>query len=147
MGRAERYELVCRANTEASKRATNAFGYHAAADFGIEWEAIRTEWAITDADIDAWKDEHYRRLREAHGYHERASLSPEVRMRIYQRDHGTCVYCGVSLSAAEFHVDHRLPLARGGSNDEANLCATCPNCNLRKHTMTAEEFAAQEVVL
>ena len=32
----------------------------------------------------------------------------------------------------EYHLDHRVPLARGGRHEVGNLQATCPRCNLRK---------------
>src|SRR3546814_13360528 len=41
-----------------------------------------------------------------------------------------CWYCGTKLTA--YHVDHRIPLARGGSNGPANLVIACPACNLSK---------------
>src|SRR3546814_17562676 len=41
-----------------------------------------------------------------------------------------CWYCGTKLTA--YHVDHRIPLARGGSNGPENLVIACPACNLSK---------------
>src|SRR3546814_5945792 len=35
-----------------------------------------------------------------------------------------CWYCGTKLTA--YHVDHRIPLARGGSNGPENLVIACP---------------------
>ena len=54
--------------------------------------------------------------------------------------HGNrCAYDGRS---GPFHADHRLPLDRGGTNEIANILPACAPCNLRKHTMTEEEFRA-----
>jgi 5-methylcytosine-specific restriction endonuclease McrA len=39
--------------------------------------------------------------------------------------------CGRSLWAG-FHVDHIVPLARGGTNGPENLQLLAPVCNLRK---------------
>jgi len=50
-----------------------------------------------------------------------------TRQRIIKRD-GCCVYCG---GPAEV-VDHVIPRARGGSDDDANLRACCTRCNQRK---------------
>lgn len=57
---------------------------------------------------------------------------------------GKCAYCGVLLGD-DFHVDHRMPVSRGGSDEIENLCCACPPCNLRKSTMTAEEFLARHL--
>jgi len=52
---------------------------------------------------------------------------------------GRCFYCG-ELSFPKFHVDHMLPLSKGGSNDPKNLCIACQTCNVRKNAMTVSEF-------
>lgn len=49
-----------------------------------------------------------------------------------------CTYCG----APGEHDDHKLPLARGGTDHWWNLHRTCRECNQRKHLMTHEEFLA-----
>jgi len=53
----------------------------------------------------------------------------------------SCYYCGVPLPLEPaVHVDHKLPLSRGGSNGRENLALACAPCNLQKSTKTAEEF-------
>jgi len=42
-----------------------------------------------------------------------------------------CVYCGTDC-ADNFHVDHFMPLARGGRHEISNLRIACPTCNMRK---------------
>lgn len=51
---------------------------------------------------------------------------------------GKCALCGSDL--VDFHCDHILPLSRGGGNDFSNIQILCPTCNLKKGTMTNEEF-------
>ena len=61
----------------------------------------------------------------------------------FERQEGFCYYCGKLLYASfesAVHVDHKTPLARGGSNDISNIALSCAACNLKKHTKTAEEF-------
>jgi len=53
---------------------------------------------------------------------------------------GRCGYCGAPGALA---VDHRLPIARGGTNRIENLIPACKTCNSRKHLMTEEEFRAR----
>jgi 5-methylcytosine-specific restriction endonuclease McrA len=50
-----------------------------------------------------------------------------------------CAYCESPLNG-HYHVDHMLPLSRGGRNDWTNLAVTCRICNLSKGSVTAEEF-------
>ena len=42
-----------------------------------------------------------------------------------------------------YHVDHDMPIARGGSNDPENLVLTCPRCNQSKQALTGGEFRAR----
>lgn len=43
-----------------------------------------------------------------------------------------CYLCGKSLKRS-YHIDHFIPLAKGGTNDPGNLRLACPHCNLTKH--------------
>lgn len=53
---------------------------------------------------------------------------------------GRCAYCG---AAGPLEADHRIPLARGGSNEIENILPACRRCNARKHLMTEAEFRAR----
>lgn len=54
----------------------------------------------------------------------------------------TCVYC-LSPILGSYHLEHRVPLSRGGANTKENATIACPTCNVRKHTRTDEEFMAE----
>ena len=54
-----------------------------------------------------------------------------------------CAYCKTHLSGP-YHIDHKTPVSRGGTNDISNLHITCPRCNMQKHNMTHEEFLASK---
>lgn len=50
---------------------------------------------------------------------------------LFVRQKGKCPWCKVSLKAG-YHIDHHMPLAKGGSNDIGNIRLLCPDCNRRK---------------
>ena len=56
----------------------------------------------------------------------------------FQYHENRCYYCGDNESG--LHVEHRIPLSRGGSNWPANLVPACQSCNFTKHTKTEKEF-------
>ena len=49
----------------------------------------------------------------------------------FKAQRGRCWWCGESLDD-EYHIDHRIPLSRGGNNTAENICLTCAECNLTK---------------
>lgn len=51
---------------------------------------------------------------------------------LYKQSRGLCWWCGKRLIDKKYHIDHRVPLSRGGSDDVSNLCISCPDCNRKK---------------
>lgn len=49
-----------------------------------------------------------------------------------------CAYCGGAFE----HIEHGIPLCRGGTNWPANLRPSCADCNAKKGTKTVAEFLA-----
>ena len=64
--------------------------------------------------------------------------------RIYDEQGGCCAYCDHPLFGY-FHIDHRVPLSRGGNNWPENLCVSCPTCNRSKGAKTHDEFVAMRL--
>lgn len=50
-----------------------------------------------------------------------------------------CYYCKNELTE-KYHLDHKQPLSRNGSNSIENIAITCISCNLRKGYKTEIEF-------
>ena len=48
---------------------------------------------------------------------------------------GLCAFCGVQLK--KYHIDHILPISRGGTSWPHNLQLTCPHCNHSKRNRDA----------
>ena len=70
----------------------------------------------------------------------RSRIPAEVRERVR---HAAADRCGYCLSRQEYvlgrlHVEHIIPVARGGSDDEDNLWLACSLCNNYKGTQTEE---------
>ena len=52
-----------------------------------------------------------------------------------------CFYCDNPVPKSKRHIDHKVPLIRGGKHELSNLCCACQSCNCRKSSKTPEEFA------
>lgn len=113
-GRHRRYQLNAQQNREAAK----------------EWrrqnpDKLKLQWRVRQA-----------RERSAEGNH-----TPSDIRAMFESQEGRCAYCGIKLDA-RFHVDHIIPVSRGGSNDPENLCLACRDCNLSKKDKTPDEWKA-----
>lgn len=76
-------------------------------------------------------------------YPESRQASDEAtKRRLLEDTGGRCTTCGVPLTLETMHVDHRVPLAEGGSNHPLNLQPLCTLCNTGKSDYFQETAAA-----
>jgi 5-methylcytosine-specific restriction endonuclease McrA len=66
-----------------------------------------------------------------------ASIYREAR----SAQHVTCYLCGKHPEKGERHVDHVIPLSRGGRHEAGNLAIACKRCNLTKADKLCSELA------
>lgn len=52
-----------------------------------------------------------------------------------------CYWCNKSLKNKKVHIDHYIPLSKGGEHTLSNLVASCPKCNSTKHAKDPIVFA------
>jgi len=102
-----------KANREKSHKATQ------------EWKQ-RNHWRTTSE-----QNAQYARLRRARkhaagGTHTLADIEA-----IFEMQRGRCAYCRKRLRSKR-HVDHIIPISKGGSNGRRNLQLTCAHCNQTK---------------
>jgi len=62
--------------------------------------------------------------------------------RQYEAQDGRCYYCETEVGH-KYHVDHYIPLLKGGSNDAENIVIACPACNMSKGSKMPDEFLAK----
>jgi len=57
---------------------------------------------------------------------------------IKQRQTVVCYYCKRRIPATLIHLDHILPIVKGGGYSMCNLCISCPSCNQHKSDRTLD---------
>ena len=73
----------------------------------------------------------------------KGKVTGEELARLQNRQGGKCGICGKPFN--EFHIDHIIPLSRGGSNTIGNLQLTHSTCNLKKGSKSPEDLVEIEV--
>jgi hypothetical protein len=76
-----------------------------------------------------------------------------LRLRIWERDDKKCWYCGRPTvmhgdvkNPRLATIDHLIPRARGGTNDDTNVVSACKRCNELKGMLTEAEFRSMSTV-
>lgn len=77
-----------------------------------------------------------RRLRESC---KGQKLSTGLENRLFELQGGKCPCCGQPLGS-DFHLDHIMPLALGGSNTDDNIQLLRATCNSSKHAKHPVEY-------
>ena len=75
-----------------------------------------------------------------------AKTSPEVTaIYVFSASEAVipCVWCGTLTAKGGRHVDHRIPIAKGGTHSADNLGIACKSCNLKKGSLNPDEFRAR----
>jgi HNH endonuclease len=129
-------------STRAAKRAER--------ERNRDWYRAYEEWRYYNkpgykeavkARAAAWNRAHpevklvYGHVRRARRYKAEGSHTADDICRLYEQQGARCYYCQVPLNG-RFHVDHKQPRSKGGSEWPENLACTCATCNLRKGALT-----------
>lgn len=68
---------------------------------------------------------------------ERKIMNDDIRYNVLKRDNFTCQICGVTAKdGAKLHVDHIIPVSKGGKTVMRNLQTLCDRCNIGKSNKT-----------
>lgn len=63
----------------------------------------------------------------------RTYIPKGMRHEVFKRDNYTCVECGARKEdGVTLHIDHIIPISKGGSDELDNLQTLCSDCNLNK---------------
>jgi 5-methylcytosine-specific restriction endonuclease McrA len=73
-----------------------------------------------------------------HPTSKRRAISKKVRLLILERDGYRCQLCGRTAKETKLEVDHRKPVAKGGTDSLNNLWTLCIDCNRGKSDLSIQ---------
>lgn len=91
---------------------------------------------------DKGREVSYKRSLKRRSYKHKVQFTPHERSEILERDNWTCQYCNITVhdrhtgdwnTPDKAHIDHIVPLSKGGSSELNNLQVLCRTCNLSKN--------------
>lgn len=127
------------ANTDKIRERERAYR-HANIDKNRERQReYNRKYRRANPDKEKAKD-HCRRARkiESGGRFTSTDIARQRNMQTDKNGKLRCWWCSKAIT--DYHIDHRIPLAKGGSNAPDNLCLACPQCNHSKHAKLPSEW-------
>lgn len=97
------------------------------------------QWAIDNKDRRCIHEQNRKERKRQGG----GKLSPDLAQRLLVLQKGKCACCHKPLDDG-YHLDHNMPLALGGPNEDSNIQLLCPFCNLSKSAKHPVEFMQQK---
>lgn len=133
----------CVSDYNAARRATHPIPK----EYFREYRARHPE--VTKAAQAQWKERNPELAKEVsrRDRHRRRAIQHGVdaeivnRQVVWERDQGVCHICDEPVSFDEMHLDHVVPLSRGGAHAYDNVASAHPACNMRKGSKLIEEMA------
>lgn len=110
------------ANREAHNERSRAY-YQRTKDVRLDWQHAYHDRNPQVMQRNRWTRK--ARLRDAFV----EVVDPAV---VWKRDGGICHICQLPADPADWHLEHVIPLARGGEHSYANTAVSHPACNMRK---------------
>jgi 5-methylcytosine-specific restriction endonuclease McrA len=66
-------------------------------------------------------------------------LSSDLSAKLFKLQRGKCACCGLPLGD-NYHLDHIMPIALGGANEDSNIQLLRQRCNNQKHAKHPVDF-------
>lgn len=96
--------------------------------YPFKWENLVILYVFDDDYQDYW----FRKKKPR----QRTHIPRGLRHEVFKRDNYTCQECGATKEdGAKLHIDHIIPVSKGGTDELDNLQTLCDKCNLNKSNL------------
>lgn len=97
--------------------------------------ASQRAWVLANWEKKRIENQNYRALKKLG-----EGLSVGLVQRLVRLQKGRCACCAEKVVPEKFHVDHIMPLSKGGEHNDKNIQLLCGRCNLQKHAKHPIDF-------
>ena len=141
--RKKKSALYAKAYHSKRKLKTAAYNAQYRATHKDKYAFLMREWRQNNTDKVNAYSAHRRALKAGALIGSTASQLAELK-EIYRKAHEDihvrCYLCGGLIPKGHRHVDHIVPLSKGGAHRPSNLAVACDACNMHKHTKMPEQI-------
>ncbi len=130
------WQATYRAAHPDRARAWHAANPEKVRSYQVSWRAANPDAGLASV-----------HLRRARKIGVGGKLSRGLRAKLLLLQQGLCAVCRAKLTKTGVHMDHIMPLSKGGANDDHNIQLLCPTCNGSKHATHPITFAQSRGLL
>lgn len=120
-------------NSEKEKSRAKARKYYA--ENTEKAKAATKKWSSVNPEERRIYDQNKRARRGESG----GKLSKGLAEKLFKLQRGKCACCSKPLGN-DYHLDHRMPLALGGENEDSNMQLLTARCNMQKWAKHPVDF-------
>ena len=112
--------------------------------------AKRREYYFNNKNLFREKQREYRKTEKGKIVHKNSINKRRAKIRVGRvrtedlqlliKNSKTCYWCNTKLNN-DYHIDHYIPLSKGGIHTIDNIVISCPDCNLEKNIKDPYQFA------
>jgi 5-methylcytosine-specific restriction endonuclease McrA len=130
--------------TKASAGKWRALNAESNREYNAAWRAANPDYFSKYRFDNPERRRIYQVNRDAREKNNGGKLSLDISSRLLSLQRGKCSVCRASLKKYGYHLDHIIPLCRGGKNEDGNIQATCPKCNTKKGKKDPIKFMREQ---
>lgn len=94
------------------------------------------EWFAANPD----KRAEYEQNRRAKKRNNGGVITPGLKAKLFEAQKKSCVCCKKQFNISSLHMDHIIPISKGGPNEDKNIQLLCQPCNQSKHAKHPIDF-------
>jgi hypothetical protein len=120
---------------------------HTITDDRIPVKNIKIKYISKDDELDNINIFRYKCSEKANSNNKRVgyteTLTSNDVLNCLKRSDFRCYYCAEPISSKIWHLEHLIPISKGGLNNHTNIASSCKTCNEMKGALDMKDFLSK----